>query len=135
MNETLNILGARMHVRADGNGLAAFVADHPVPPGYAVPPHRHEDDDEMLLVIEGELTLMDADGEHKLGAGRCATFMRGDLHGFRNDTVDVARVVVVATPGLQAVEMFRHFDRAAREGELTPPLIAEIAGQYGVQFG
>lgn len=135
MNETLNILGAPMHVKADGNGIAAFVADQPLPPGYFVPPHRHDADEEMLCVVEGELTLVGAVGERKLRAGGAVTFSRGELHGFRNDTAGTVRVMVVATPGVQAAEMFRHFDRAAREGELTPPIIAEIAGQYGVQFG
>jgi quercetin dioxygenase-like cupin family protein len=135
MIETLNIMGAPMHVRADGNVPAAFVADQPLPPGYFVPPHRHEADDEMLYVAEGELTLIGADGERKLAAGGAVTFMRGDLHGFRNDTSGTVKLVVVATPGVQAAEMFRHFDRAAKNGPLAPPEIASIAAQYGVQFG
>jgi uncharacterized cupin superfamily protein len=137
MSETLDILGAPMRVRADGHGLAAFVADHPVPPGYFVPPHRHDADDEMLLVVEGELTLIGPEGESKLRAGESATFVRGALHGFRNDTNATARLVAVATPGLQAVEMFRHFDRAAKASgaPLAPTQIAAIAEQYGVRFG
>lgn len=137
MTETLDILGAPMLVKADGNDLAAFVADHPVPPGYFVPPHRHDADEEMLLVVDGELTLIGEKGESKLSAGSSATFTRGTLHGFRNDTQNTVRLMVVATPGLQAVEMFRHFDRAAREAgaPLAPTEITAIAGQYGVQFG
>ncbi len=137
MSETLDVLGASMIVKADGATMAAFVADHPIPPGYFVPPHRHDSDDEMLLVVEGVLTLINEGGERKVPAGSSATFMRGDLHGFRNDTADTVRLLVVATPGLQAAEMFRHFDRATREAghPLAPPQIAAIAGEYGVQFG
>lgn len=135
MSETLDVLGAPMFVKADGGIVAAFVADHPVPPGYFVPPHRHESDDEMLFVVDGELTLIGEMGERRVQAGACATFARGDLHGFRNDTAHTVRLVVVATPGLQAVEMFRHFDRAAKKGPLAPPDIVAIAGEYGVQFG
>jgi hypothetical protein len=59
------------------------------------------------------------------------------MHGFRNDLAEPARMIVVATPGVQLGEMFRHFDRIASEGgrALTPPEIVEIAGQYGVEFG
>ena len=137
MNETLDVLGAPMIVKSDGSGVAAFLADHPVPPGYSVPPHRHESDDEMLFLVEGELTLIGEAGESKVGAGASAVFKRGELHGYRNDTASTARLVVVATPGIQAVEMFRHFDRAAKhEGvPLSPSQIAAIAGEYGVRFG
>ncbi|TAJ85371.1 MAG: cupin domain-containing protein [Reyranella sp.] len=137
MNETLDVLGAPMIVKADGGTVAAFVADHPIPPGYFVPPHRHDADEEMLLVVEGELTLIGEMGERKVPAGASATFMRGDLHGFRNDTSMTVRLLVVATPGLQAAEMFRHFDRATREAghSLAPAEIVAIASEYGVQFG
>lgn len=137
MNETLDVLGAPMMVKADGSPVAAFVADHPIPPGYFVPPHRHDSDDEMLVVVEGELTLIGEEGECRIQAGDSATFARGDLHGFRNDTAGIVRLIVVATPGLQAAEMFRHFDRATREAgaPLAPPQVVAIAGEYGVRFG
>ena len=137
MSETLDVQGAPMIVKADGGTVAAFVADHPIPPGYFVPPHRHDADDEMLFVVDGELTLIGEAGESKVKAGTTATFMRGDLSGFRNDTEGAVRLIVVATPGLQAAEMFRHFDRAAKAAgvPLAPPQIVAIAGEYGVRFG
>jgi quercetin dioxygenase-like cupin family protein len=137
MNETLDVLGVPMMVKSDGNGIAAFVADHPVPPGHFVPPHRHQSDDEMLYVVEGELTLIGQDGESKVRAGTSAAFRRGELHGYRNDGAAAARLIVVAAPGIQAAEMFRHFDRAARQqgGPLEPSQVAAIAGEYGVTFG
>lgn len=131
MNETLNVLGAPMIVKHDA-GL--FVAEHPVPPGYFVPPHRHADDDEMPYVVEGELTLIGERGERKASAGRCLRFAPGDLHGFRNDTAGTVRLLVIAQPGLQAAEMFRHFDRAAQKAPLTPADVMAIAAEYGVRF-
>ena len=82
MTETLEVLGAAMIVRRDA-GL--FVAENPIPPGYFAPPHRHGDDEETLLVMEGELTLIGEDGERKAGPGTCVTCAPGDLHGFRNN--------------------------------------------------
>jgi len=136
VNETLDVLGAPMIVKSAGD-VAMFLADHPVPPGYFVPPHRHEGDDELLFVVDGELTLIGEAGETKAGPGTAATFIRGQLHGFRNDTDRTVRLVVAATPGVQAAEMFRHFDRAGRETgrPLEPEEIVAIAGQYGVSFG
>jgi uncharacterized cupin superfamily protein len=132
MTETLNVMGAPMIVKRDA-GL--FFAEHPIPPGYFVPPHRHAHDDEMLYVMEGELTLIGEAGESKAAAGSCLQFERGALHGFRNDTTGVVKLLVIAQPGVQAAEMFRHFDRAGRQAPLTPPDIMAIAGEYGVNFG
>jgi mannose-6-phosphate isomerase-like protein (cupin superfamily) len=137
MTETLDVLGAPMMVKSDGSAVPMFLADHPVPPGYFVPPHRHDSDDELLLVVDGELTLIGEAGETTCAAGLSASFARGALHGFRNDTSSTVRLIVAATPGVQAAEMFRHFDRAGREkgAPLAPPEIVAIAGQYGVSFG
>ena len=132
MSETLNVMGAEMIVRRDAG---MFVAEHPIPPGYFVPPHRHDHDEETLLVMEGELTLIGEGGETKAGPGACRTFEPGQLHGFRNDTGRAVRMVVIASPGVQLAEMFRHFDRAARKAPLAPPDIMAIAAEYGVQFG
>jgi uncharacterized cupin superfamily protein len=132
MTETLDVLGAPMTVMQDA-GL--FRAEQPIPPGYFVPPHRHADDEEMLYVMEGELTLIDETGESRAAAGSCLHFERGHLHGFRNDSGGIVKLMVIAKPGVQAAEMFRHFDRAAKAGPLAPPDIAAIAGEYGVSFG
>ena len=132
MIEALNVLGAPMIVKREA-GL--FLAEHPIPPGYFVPPHRHADDDEMLYVMEGELTLIGEAGESRAAAGSCLQFERGALHGFRNDTASTVKLLVIAQPGVQAAEMFRHFDRAAKQAPLAPTDIVAIASEYGVQFG
>ncbi|MFZ5782522.1 MAG: cupin domain-containing protein [Pseudomonadota bacterium] len=132
MNETLDVLGAPMIVKRD-DGL--FLAEHPIPPGYFVPPHVHAEDDEMLYVMEGELTLIADGGERRAGPGSLVRFRPGVRHGFRNDTPGTVRLLVVAEPGLQAAEMFRHFDRAARAAPLAPPQVMAIAAEYGVRFG
>ena len=132
MTETLNVLGAPMIVKRDA-GL--FLAEHPIPPGYFVPPHRHADDEEMLYVMEGELTLIGDGGERKAEAGSCLQFAPGALHGFRNDTAGTVKLLVIAQPGVQAAEMFRHFDRAAKAAPLAPADVMAIAAEYGVRFG
>jgi hypothetical protein len=42
---------------------------------------------------------------------------------------------VIAQPGVQLAEMFRHFDRAAKRAPLEPADIMAIAAEYGVSFG
>ena len=129
-HEVLDISGAGMKVLSDDH--AVFLGDHIVPPGYSVPPHRHEHEDEILFILEGQLTLHDGTSTTKVDPGASVRYGRGVLHGFSNDTQDPVRFLVIATPGANIGEMFRHFDRAGRSGPLTPERIGEISMQYGV---
>ena len=43
--------------------------------------HWHSAEDEFIWVLEGEVTLIDDDGEHVLHAGDCAAFPKGDRNG------------------------------------------------------
>ena len=42
--------------------------------------HWHEREDEFIYVVDGEITLIDDRGEHKLTAGMCAGFRAGDAN-------------------------------------------------------
>jgi quercetin dioxygenase-like cupin family protein len=105
-----------------------------VPPGCGVPTHIHNADDEFFYILEGELTVVGPEGESTAGAGACVRQPRDKPHGFRNATDSPARMLVVLCPGVQALEMFRHFDRAGRATQLAPEAVMAIAGQYGVRF-
>lgn len=43
--------------------------------------HWHSAEDELVWVLEGEVTLIDDTGEHLLHAGDCAAFRKGDANG------------------------------------------------------
>lgn len=43
--------------------------------------HWHENQDELLIVLTGELTLVDDHGDTVLGVGDCAAFPAGDANG------------------------------------------------------
>ena len=100
-----------------------------------MPPHRHTHDEEMFYIVEGELTLIGEAGESRAGAGSFLSFLPGVLHGYRNDTTATVKVLVIAQPGVQLAEMFRHFDRAAKKAPLEPSDMVAIAADYGVSFG
>ncbi len=134
--EVLDVFGASMVVKADPAEFGFFLADHVVPPGYFVPPHIHADEDEVFFILDGELTLLDGTGERHIGPGGTVHFPEGSQHGFRNDTAEPVRFLVALRPGLQSLEMFRHFSRAGRAapGGLTPSEIVAICAQYGVEM-
>ncbi len=133
----LDVFGARLVVKVDPAAMGFMLADQVVPPGYFVPPHIHHGDDEVFFMLEGELTLLDGSGERRLSPGGTAHLPAGSLHGFRNDTGAPIRFLVALRPGLQGIEMFRHFDRAGRvaAGGLTPPEIVAICAECGVTMG
>jgi uncharacterized cupin superfamily protein len=43
--------------------------------------HWHEREDEFIYVVEGEITLIDDSGEHRLTPGMCAGFKAGVANG------------------------------------------------------
>lgn len=136
--EEIDVFGARLVVKTDPARFGALVAEHVVPPGYMVPPHAHDRDDELFFMLDGTLTLLGPSGEERrIGGGETAVLPRGSVHGFRNEGPATARFLLLLAPGLQAIEMFRHFDRAAGAAGpsgLAPAKIVSIAGQYGVRM-
>ena len=45
--------------------------------------HWHESEDEFVYVLEGEVTLVDDEGEHTLGAGMCVGFKAAVPNGHK----------------------------------------------------
>ena len=135
--EVLDVFGATIVVKAQPEVEGFFLGEHLTPPGFFVPPHVHGEDREVFFVLEGELTVFDGTSEQRLGPGTTVTLPTGSRHGFRNDTAEPVRFLVMASPGVQGLEMFRHFDRAgkATPGGLTPPEVVAICAQYGVRMG
>jgi uncharacterized cupin superfamily protein len=67
----------------DAGGLADFGVNlMTLPPGgWSSQRHWHSDEDEFVYVLEGELTLVEDDGETLLVAGECAAFPKGTGNG------------------------------------------------------
>ncbi len=67
----------------EAGGLADFGVNlMRLPPGtWSSQRHWHSHEDEFVYVIEGELTLIEDDGETVLRAGDCAAFPKGTGNG------------------------------------------------------
>ena len=61
--------------------------------------HWHENEDEFLYVLSGEITLVDDDGAHVVGAGEAAAFKAGDANGhhLQNRSDAPATYLIVGT--------------------------------------
>ncbi len=63
------------HLKVHATTVAAHEAPHPA--------HRH-DDEELIIIKEGELTVTIEGKSRTMGPGSVALMMPGDLHGFTN---------------------------------------------------
>ena len=81
----------------DAGGLTDFGANLlELPPGaWSSQRHWHSAEDELVWVLEGEVTLIDDAGEHVLRAGDCAAFRKGDANGHHMVNRSNAAVVCI----------------------------------------
>jgi uncharacterized cupin superfamily protein len=81
--------------------------------------HWHMNEDEFVMVTEGECTLVQDSGPTVMRAGDCAAFPAGDTdgHQFINQTDQIARFLVVGTKAMQDVATYSDVDlRVERNG-------------------
>ena len=76
-------LGSSWRRLGRASGLTAFGVNlSRIPPGvWSSQRHWHSHEDEFVMVVEGELTLVTDAGEEILGPGDCAAFKAGDPDG------------------------------------------------------
>ncbi len=69
------------------------------PGSYSALRHWHEGEDEFVLVLDGELLLIDDDGEHRLQAGAFAGFPAGNqnAHHLHNASTKPASYLAIGT--------------------------------------
>lgn len=75
-NRTKYILGDQFGLDQFGVNLAVIA-----PGSWSSQRHWHEKEEEFIYMLEGELVLVDDDGEHVLTPGMCAGFKAGNGNG------------------------------------------------------
>jgi uncharacterized cupin superfamily protein len=97
-------------------------------PGNFVVYHFHHGAEEMLVVLDGEMTIKTEDGERPVGRGEVVIFPVGPAgaHGFRNDTDGRCRFLMASTSPLPEVVEYPEL------GQITAQ--AKTASQTGEQL-
>ena len=88
-----------------------------LPPGaWSAQRHWHEREDEFIHVVEGELVLINDDGEVTLGAGMCAGFPAGRANGHHlvNRSVSTASYLEIGTRSTGERAHYPDIDLAAQ---------------------
>ena len=98
--------------------------------GQEPPRHLHANEDEILYVLEGTLTVCVDEHVHQAPAGSCFFLSRGTDHGYALQSGFARLLIVLAPAGL---EEFVRETGASLSSEGIERLIA-VAARYGVSI-
>ncbi len=117
-----------MLLRGDAtNGRLAVVELHEVR-GHEPPRHLHANEDEIVYVLEGVLTVWVGADAHRATVGSCLFLPRGTEHGYAVESAGARLLVVLAPAGLEG---FFAEAGVSRTGTGVERLIG-VAARYGV---
>ena len=137
----LSVAGDRVAILLSGEDTQGqyTVMESVVAPGAGPPPHVHAREDEMFLVLAGEITIYQGEKTVRLEKGGYLFAARGLPHSFRNTGQEDARMVITTSPA--GIEKF--FEKVGQPlakptDRATPPTTEEIqrmqatASEYGI---
>lgn len=130
----LNVLGDKMTVKLTGKDTAGqyVLIEQNNEPGVGIPPHIHENEDEIFRVIEGQLEVQVADTKTVLNPGDMGFCPRGIPHTWKVVGDKPAKVDLSFFPaGLE--DMFEEL-ASLPAGPPNMEKVAGICGKYGVNF-
>ncbi|MEW1775526.1 cupin domain-containing protein [Streptomyces sp. NPDC086777] len=128
-------------VSSESTGGTLAVLEHRGERGYSSPLHRHDNDDETFLVLDGELRV-EVDGERRsAGPGSIAVLPKARPHAFVV-TSPTARFLTLHTPGgfdtftLQAGSEAKPPYLVTPSGlpPLDPAELARAAAAFGIEI-
>ena len=112
-----NLGGSRTRILVSGaqTSNAYCVLEMQSPAGRATPAHRHENEDETLLMLEGELDVIVDGAQQRLVAGSTVVLSRGTRHQLINAGTQAARYLVICAPA-----GFDRFVQACADAQPAP---------------
>lgn len=111
------------------------VVEVTIPPGPGVTPmHVHHDNDEAILVLEGEVTVKLGESRHVLEAGAYAMAPRGLPHTYRNACDGPARVHFTYTAGNHWRNLQETEERGPVESESDIEALVPILEEYKIEM-
>jgi quercetin dioxygenase-like cupin family protein len=125
----LDVLGHVVKVMlssADTQGQS-FVFETISPPGFFVPPHAHEHEDEYGYIVEGVFEVF-VDGQiHEATTEAVLYFPRHTAHGFRNSGSTPCKMIWISTPGANVDPFFEELGALPAD---APPDMEKVMGIF-----
>src|SRR5450432_749384 len=117
---------------ADSGGRLSIV-EHPFEVGALVPPHVHTLEDEISIVLEGEIGYRSNDQEVVLGPGGYIVKPRNQVHAMWNAGAVPARMIEVISPaGFE--RFFLELTEMTSTGAPDPEAMIALAARYQLPF-
>lgn len=105
--------------------------------GVGTPLHRHDDDEETFIVLDGQLALLAQDKRVDAGPGEIVYLPGGEVHAWRADSPET-RFLILATPQHEA--FYREccvpapsFTQPPNAGEIDLSVIIPAGKKHGVE--
>ena len=96
-----------------------------------VPPHIHPTQDEYVYMLEGTLTLVTGDAEHRAGPGDLVRLPMGRPHGLYNRSGETLTCLFWVTPTGRLYDLFVAIDALPQQ---TPEAVVELSARHEVEF-
>jgi quercetin dioxygenase-like cupin family protein len=130
---------ARIHLTGERVGGRLSVVEFSAPAGDMPPLHRHQREDELFYVLEGQVTIHQPGRRTVAEAGNSVLAERGVPHAYEVSKDGPARFLVIATPaGFE--EFVAQVSRPAEAVRLPDPSapdaekLAAIAARFGIDL-
>lgn len=102
-------------------------------PGEGVGRHIHENEEELVYLVQGQIEVELGDDKLIAEAGTCALLPRGIPHGYRNIGDTESRLLAILLPG-RLDGFFSSLSRELAENRPHEEVITQLCGQYGLRF-
>lgn len=119
-------LVANLLIAKEENESRVAIIEHILEPGaLAAPPHKHTREDEISIILEGEITIWEEGKINRFRAGEIAVKKRDILHTFWNEKSEPLRFLEVIAPG-DFAGYFYEIDKILPAENNGEPLSEEI---------
>ena len=105
-----------------------FVGTMDLPPGVVIPTHRHDTDEEVLYVLEGEVAVLLNDRELRAKTGDTVFIAAGTWMTVRNSGPRLAKLLgIIPRAEMETCMRLSHGNRTAPVGDSTiDPVVAAV---------
>lgn len=126
-------VGVVFKIDGQDTGGALSIVEHPFAVGSLVRPHIHTREDEISIVLEGQIGFRSEDQEVVLKPGGYIIKPRGQVHAMWNAGREPARMIEIISPaGFEG--FFRGFADMNDAGPIDLAEVAGLAERYGLPY-
>jgi quercetin dioxygenase-like cupin family protein len=126
-------VGVQFKIDGADTGGALSIVEHPFEVGALVRPHVHTREDEISIVLEGEIGFRTEEQEVVLRPGGYIIKPRNQVHAMWNAGSTPARMIEIISPaGFEG--FFRGFADLNDAGPIDPAAVADLAAEFGLPY-